>query len=106
MYVARTPYFEAKLALSFKSMKKLLFECWCVTFTKLRIYDDQVEIGNFFGLLKKTIPVNRIASVGQGITSIQIETTGGGRYNAQPYVLKSRAEAVETILNLIKNNKK
>lgn len=85
---------------------ELIFSCWCIFFSKLKIYKNRVEIGRFFGLATTTIPIQKIASVHKGISGmIRIETTGGGRVDQiSPWSSKKRQEVVNIILKLIESH--
>lgn len=81
---------------------KPLFTCWCVYFTKLRIYKNRVEIGQCFGISVTTIPIQKIASVSNSLIGIKIETTGGGKTeHIGPWDSNKKKEIVELILKLI-----
>lgn len=80
---------------------ELIFSCWCIFATKLRIYKSRVEIGRVFGISTTTIPVNKIASVHKGLTGISLETSGGGRvHQIAPWNRKNYTEIVDRILKL------
>lgn len=83
----------------------ILFQCWCVFFTRLRIYKDKVEIAKFFGISVITIPVQKIASVNNSIMGITLETTGGGKTElVQPWSSEKRKEAIKIVLKLLDSN--
>ena len=84
---------------------KPIFECWCVYFSKIIIYQDRVEVKKTFGLTTQTIPISKIASVNDTFMGIVFETSGGGKPDKlQPWDAKKKKEIVDTIFNLI--NKK
>lgn len=82
----------------------LLFECWCIFFTKLRVYKKSVEIAGFFGLFTTTIPAGRIASVQKDFTGVSIETSGGARVKVSPWnnSPQKRADIVRIISKITK----
>ncbi len=83
---------------------ELIFSCWCIFFSKLKIYRNRVEIGRFFGISSTTIPMQKVASVHKGFTGISIETTGGGQvHQIQPWNTKYRQQAVSEILKLLED---
>lgn len=85
----------------------IIFQCWCIFFTKLVIYKERVEIKHFFGLTTIIIPAYKIASVKKSITGISFETTGGGRTEKiQPWSNKNREKIIEIVMEMTSGKKR
>lgn len=79
-----------------------IFQCWCIFFTKLLIFQDRIEIRQFFGANTIVVPLKKVASVTKSITGISFETTGGGKTETiQPWTNDNRQKIVDLVTKII-----
>jgi hypothetical protein len=79
----------------------LIFECWCIFLTKLKIYENKIVVSSITGT--KTIPMRQIALVKRSITGkVTFETTGGDKsVQIAPWASGKRQQVVDIVSDLI-----